>query len=325
MKTEQARCPLHPESALEAEVVKAEDRFWGVDGQFTYGACPECGTWVLDPRPVPAEIGPFYGGYYGAEELEHRRKALNAKKLPAALGVDWLRGLDAVKRLRKQGATLDANTRLLDAGCGLGGFAMAMGEQTGAQVRGLDFDPKCRDFCKDHGLEVDAGELEDMAYEDGAFDVVTSWHCLEHTYDPERELRELKRITSPGGWLLLEVPTLTLIARIFKGRWFYLQAPTHLYHLRPATLRGLLDKTGWETKQLTRPWLPSEFAGSLLFALGVKGFAPRLIFPKGLRARLIGILFGLLLLLDIPVTLLMALLGDAGVMRVVARKPELAP
>ena len=319
---ESARCPVHADATLRPGVVRATDRFWGTAGEFTYGACPTCGTWVLDPRPTPAEMGPHYANYYSDTELADRRAAFEKHPPEWALGVDRLRALDAVKRLRKVGATLTEDAEVLDAGCGVGGFARAMRDLTGAKVRGVDFDPKCQAFAAEvHALEVDTGELADQAYADGRFDVVTSWHCLEHVYDPAKELAELFRITRPGGHLLLEVPTLTTFARIFRGRWLFLQAPTHLFHFRPKTLRTLVTDAGFTVKQLKRPWLPSELAGSLLMALGMSGFAPRLLVSgRPVRDRLWGLLFGLLLLVDVPLTLLAALLGDAGVVRVVAER-----
>ena len=59
-----ARCPVHPDETLLPATARATDRFWGFGGEFTYGRCPTCGTWVLDPRPAPTEMGPWYAGYY---------------------------------------------------------------------------------------------------------------------------------------------------------------------------------------------------------------------------------------------------------------------
>ena len=150
-----------------------------------------------------------------------------------------------------------------------------------SQVRGLDFNPRCRDFVKDvHGHEVDVGELAEQAHPEAGFDLVTSWHCLEHTYDPLEELREMRRIVRPGGWVMLEVPTPSLIAKVFRGRWFFLQPPTHMFHFTAPGLTELIERSGLKVKQVWRPWLPTEFSGSLLFALGHSGFAPRILFGR---------------------------------------------
>lgn len=321
-----ARCPVHPTATLAPDVVRAGDRFWGAgEGEFTYGRCPECDAWVLDPRPEPAAIGPWYSEYYPAPEMEWRRKAWGKYKPAQALGIDWIRAKDALWRLKRVGATVDANATVFDAGCGAGGFLAAVRECSGAQVQGLDFDPRCAAFASEvYAVPVDEGELMDQGYADGAFDVVASWHCLEHTYDPPAELAELHRITKPGGHLVLEVPTYGPIGWLFRGKWLFLQAPTHLYHFRPKTIRSLLEGAGWRVRQLKRPWLPAEIAGSLMLSLGMKAFVPAVMFPKKKTASvyLWRILFGLLMLIDLPLTFLLAVFGGAGGIRVIAEKPE---
>lgn len=324
-----ARCPVHPTTPLDPEVVRARDRFWGAgDGVFTYGRCPECGAWVLDPRPEPTEIGPWYSEYYPEPEMAWRRTAWGKHKPAQALGIDWIRAKDALWRLKRVGAEVTAEQTIFDTGCGAGGFLTAVREISGATVQGLDFDPRCAAFASTvYGVPVDEGELADQHYPDERFDVVASWHCLEHTYDPGAELAELHRITRPGGHLVLEVPTYGPVGWLFRGKWLFLQAPTHLYHFRPATLRALLEGAGWRIQQLKRPWLPAEIAGSLLLCLGMKAFVPAVMFPKkrGLSLYLWRILFGLLMLVDLPLTFLLAVFGGAGGIRVVAEKPATPP
>lgn len=318
---ERARCPLHPEAPLRP-AFECDDRFWGVEGRFAYGRCPECDTWVLDPRPTPTEMGPYYAEYYREPYLAWLRRAFTRRRAEVAGALDRLRALDVLRRLRKAGAQIGPGAEALDAGCGLGGFARFVRDETGANVRGVDFSPACRDFARDvHRLEVDTGELAAQRYADGRFDLVSTWHCLEHVYDPIAELAEIARITRLGGWLVLEVPTPTLLGRLFRGRWVFLQAPTHLYHFRPVALRTMIEHAGYEIVQMIRPWLPGEFAGSLMLRLGIKGFAPKLMMPQGpVRYWPARALFLLFLIVDLPITGLLALVGDAGVCRVVARR-----
>ncbi len=314
-------CPLHPQAELIPVVRGAADRFWGCDGAFDYARCAACGTWVLAPRPAPSEIGPFYAHYYSDDELTQARRIYGGLGSDQAFGVDKMRAQQVIARLEKLGVALDGR-RLLDVGCGLGGFARAMRALAGMVVRGADFDPKCAAIGAElHGIDVDSGELAEQAYPDGTYDVVSSWHCLEHTYDPEAELAEMARITRPGGWLVLEVPTPSIWARVFRGRWFFLQAPTHLYHLTPPTVRALLERTGWHVARIERPWAPTEVAGSAVMTLGLRGFAPRLLFgPKTLAAHLWRLLFWALLPVDLLLTGLQAAVGGGGVLRVYARR-----
>lgn len=49
-------------------------------------------------------------------------------------------------------------------------------------------------------------DLEALDLTDGAFDAVLCSHVLEHVADDARAMRELRRITAPGGWALVMVP-----------------------------------------------------------------------------------------------------------------------
>jgi SAM-dependent methyltransferase len=281
---------------------------------------------VLDPRPSPDEIGAYYDGYYPKEEFEARRQAMKHQPSVFSLGLDWLKALDAVKRLKKQGVDLKPETQLLDVGCGAGGFLRAMREQARVSTRGVDFNPRCQAFADSvYEVEVDVGDLEDQGYDDGQFDIVSSWHCLEHTYAPDEELEEIARIVKPDGWLLIEVPTPGFWARLFRGRWLFLQAPTHLFHLRPQTVLTMLENAGFSARWTMRTWVPSEFAGSLMMALGFSSFAPRILFkPAGPVDHLWRLLFVALMPLDLLLTGVVALFGGAGVLRVLAQRDSVA-
>lgn len=321
-------CPAHPEAPLRPAGVRAKDRFWGRDATtvFTYSRCPDCATWVLDPRPPPSEMGRYYGGYYPEQELAYRRKAWGRGKPRLVLGVDGARAVQAKKSLQNLGLQWGPSVRVLDAGCGVGGFLAGLHAETGADVLGVDFNPTCRTFAREvYGVEVQSGELADQKLPDGHFDVVTTWHCLEHTFDPQAELAELRRITRPGGYLLIEVPSPGVLARLFRGRWFFLQAPTHLFHFTPGGLKKLLVSGGWDIRQVKRPWLPSEWAGSVLMALGVHGFVPGVMYGPGAKGALLRILFFFLMVLDLPLTALLALLGSSGGLRSIAQKPAATP
>ncbi|CAB4922149.1 unannotated protein [freshwater metagenome] len=57
------------------------------------------------------------------------------------------------------------------------------------------------------GVGVDRAEdVEATSFPDDAFDVVVISHVLEHVSDDARALRELTRITGPGGQIVIMIP-----------------------------------------------------------------------------------------------------------------------
>lgn len=313
-------CPVHGEGALVAGIDGAKDQFFGIGDRYSYRRCATCGALVLDPRPSPQEIGPYYAGYYTDATLAHlRKRAAEGRRVGIA---GRLRALGTIKRLGKLGARVGPGQTLLDVGCGLGGFAGSMKKFAGVDARGVDFSTECRDFAKEvHGLEVDVGELADQAYPDDSFDFVTSWHYLEHVYDPAADLQQMARVLKPGGWLVAETPTPDVLAKLFGKRWLYLMPPTHLYHYRPETMRALVERTGLEVVHVARPWFPGELAGSLTFAMGIDGFVPKVFSPnRSGGEKLLTAAFFAQMIYDVPITAALALLGRSGLMRIYARK-----
>jgi ubiquinone/menaquinone biosynthesis C-methylase UbiE len=69
----------------------------------------------------------------------------------------------------------------------------------------------CRARAGDRDLPLVLGEAEDLPFQDGRFDAVLSIGGFNYFNDPERSLREMVRVTKPGGTIVIsdEVPNLT--------------------------------------------------------------------------------------------------------------------
>lgn len=314
------RCPVHPEATLTPHLEGAADQFFGLDGQFRFLACPECGALVLDPRPGPSEIGTYYAPYYPDTTLKYlEARAARGRRVGVA---GRLRALGFVKRFHALGGRFDPEFRALDVGCGLGAFGGALKRLSGVDMRGVDFSPECAAFAKKvHDLDVDTGEMDAQGYPDGHFDLLTAWHYMEHVYDPQAELQKMARITKPRGWLMVETPTPGALAKVFGKRWLYLMPPTHLYHYPPEVLCTLIERAGYEVVKVERPWFPGELAGSLMFACGLKGLVPKVFAPgRPVSQRMLTWLLLAQMVYDVPVTGLLAKLGQSGLLRIFARR-----
>ncbi len=316
------RCPAHPEAKLVPAVAGARDQFFTVtEERWSYQRCAECGALILDPRPVPTEIGPYYAGYYTDRFLARLEGQTQGGK--RAFGSGRVRALGFLRGLDRIGFGSPVGKRLLDVGAGLGAFARYARDLGQLVVRGVDFSAKTAEFARRiHGLEIDVNELRTQNYPEGSFDLVTAWHYLEHVYDPLSELKEMRRVVAPGGVVMVETPTPSLATKIFGPSWMYLMPPTHLYHYRPQTLVALFQQAGLEVVRVRQPWFPGEWAGSLLFTLGVRNFT-EVLFGGGtsLRERAIRWAFFGMMPLDIPWGALVAAIFGGSNLRVYARRP----
>jgi SAM-dependent methyltransferase len=98
--------------------------------------------------------------------------------------------------------------RVLDAGCGTGGTTARLAE-FGA-VYGVDYSPEALERAARRGLSsrLAQGSIERLPYQDGAFDLVTSFEVVYHAgvADDALAFAELRRVLRPGGLLLLRLP-----------------------------------------------------------------------------------------------------------------------
>lgn len=65
------------------------------------------------------------------------------------------------------------------------------------------------------GPDVQAVDMHDIPFDDGAFDLVIANHVLEHVADDRQALRELRRVLRPGGHAVLQTP----FSRKLQSTW----------------------------------------------------------------------------------------------------------
>ncbi|MBI4503064.1 MAG: methyltransferase domain-containing protein [Gemmatimonadetes bacterium] len=108
-----------------------------------------------------------------------------------------------------------AGKRVLEIGCGRGGFAcwLAGLPRPPLRLAGADFSPaavqRARAFARERGVRGVQWEVEDIqriGHPDGTFDTVISCETIEHVPDPPRAVREMARVLKSGGRLLLTTP-----------------------------------------------------------------------------------------------------------------------
>jgi SAM-dependent methyltransferase len=117
----------------------------------------------------------------------------------------WYRALHA----RLVDAVSDTRGRILDAGCGTGGFLTVLRNQRSDLTRvGIewDFAAATRAAAKS-GAAVASGSINAMPFADASFDAAVSADVLCHAaVDPHAALAELQRVLRPGGHLILNLP-----------------------------------------------------------------------------------------------------------------------
>lgn len=145
---------------------------------------------------------------------------------------------------------LEPGSRLLDAGCGSGQFAIPL-SQRGAIVTGIDLSPEmvrlASDRTRGQDLDIDwrIGDLERLPDGEATYDAILARMVLPFVPDLKATLEELRRVLRPGGRLLASVPG--ALSPIYRDSWLrHLPGgdPGNSY-LLPWELAALLTRLGW--------------------------------------------------------------------------------
>lgn len=224
--------------ADETDVVnRGPDLLLQKPGDFHLVRCRRCGLIYQNPQLSQAELAAHYPQEYLPYQQDSAARPSAVAQLSRSHALNRL--CDRVERYRPQ------HGRLLDVGCATGSFLVAM-QQRGWQVQGVE--PVAHAAAQARqvfSLEVFVGLLEEAAYPDATFDVVTLWDVLEHVADVRATLSEVARILKPGGLLAFSVPNpASLEARLFGANWLGWERPRHLTLIPPDLVPAYLQKVG---------------------------------------------------------------------------------
>jgi ubiquinone/menaquinone biosynthesis C-methylase UbiE len=92
--------------------------------------------------------------------------------------------------------------RVLEVGCGWGELAGWIASETGAEVVAVDLSPRMVELARTRGVDARVGDVTELSFADGEFDVAVAAWMLYHVPDRERAISELARVLRPGGRLV---------------------------------------------------------------------------------------------------------------------------
>ena len=295
MKIEETKCVVC--NCKGRNIFTSQDRFG--NEKFNVAKCDNCDLIFVNPRPSIKDIGRYYPkDYYKNAFLQQSsfiRKLIQGMVDKEKLGF-VLRYSDKGKK-----------GKLLDVGCGDGRFLDSIKKKF--DVYGCDVSETGLKYARDvYGLNnLSLGGLKNINYKD-KFDVVTLWTSLEHVHNPLESLREINRLLKNNGVLVLSVPnSASLQFKLFKGKWFHLDVPRHLFIFSMKSMERLCRESGFRIIRMFNNNIqlnPAGWAGSIF---GSKNKAVNMIFP-------------LLSAAFLPITLIEGLFFSGGSVTFVLKK-----
>ena len=144
-------------------------------------------------------------------------------------------------RKMKSMLALSDGEKLLDAGCGDGNLLEFFCRGTACKGYGIDASDAAVGLAKKQypDLDLSRQDLLKIDYPDNYFDKAVCYNVIEHIYDQEKVLAELKRVVKPGGTLILG----TIIKDSLCWKLYQLLIGEHT-HVREFNVREFVDFVG---------------------------------------------------------------------------------
>jgi SAM-dependent methyltransferase len=92
--------------------------------------------------------------------------------------------------------------RVLEVGCGEGELSERLKAELGVEVVALDQSERMVALAAARGVDARVGDVQELPFEGGSFDVAVAAWMLYHVLDLDRALAELARVLVPGGRLV---------------------------------------------------------------------------------------------------------------------------
>ena len=221
--------------------------------------CAGCTARYPNPYPSAAEIDRYYASQTEPSdwEWEHYVEVDQHER------DHWAEFAARVTRLRSRPG------RLLEIGCAAG-WLLVGARDRGWDVRGIEASPKFSMYARERqGLDVHAGTLADCRPGNAGpdeiadatpFDVIVSTDVLEHLVDPVEDLRIMRALLAPDGYLVIATLDIgSLSARRYGNDWRQIVVSHIVYWTRPS-IRVALDRAGFEVETISdfRWWDPDS-------------------------------------------------------------------
>ena len=200
---------------------------------FNISECVSCGYRFTNPRPIESTIG----NYYKSENyISHNstKKGLINKIYHLVRNYQF-----KIKESSIEKTKISPGKKVLDVGCGTGNFVNHLNLH-GWNAEGVETDEKAREIAKLSNIKV----YKNISLVDSEkYDVITMWHVLEHVYNLNDYMQNLRSLLKKDGLLVIGVPNSNSYdANIYKENWYAYDAPIHISHFRKCNMKLLAEK-----------------------------------------------------------------------------------
>ncbi len=232
--------------------------------QFLYVGCENCGTLQLDE--IPEDIGRFYDSGYEAHSIKTVQNKKNAALRKIVMKL-ILRGnlphsIFTMLQQKSRGYTclyglkLDYDSKILDVGCGAGGWLYSLALCGFKDLTGVDL--YAPDNNADDSISFIHGDIYDGAL--GKYDLIAMHHSFEHMSDPDSVLKRATELLNENAEIIIRIPLWKSKAwDLFGTNWYQIDAPVHFFLYTEQSMQLLCERNGLKIEKVVYDSAPGQF------------------------------------------------------------------
>lgn len=223
--------------------------------------CNCCNLAFVYPLPISEEVQRFYSQQYSRKYKSYHKRNL-AISLAGLFSPYFLnmRIKERFHYLARKGILFEGKN-ILEIGSANGKFLQEL-KKRGARVWGVEPSKIESQVCiKKFNITPIAATIEELLPQyKGAYDIIFSYHVLEHLRNPLKELKCIKQLLKKEGLFIGEVPftpqDVERLEPVIKKSVF---DNLHLFHFNTKSIFNLLKKANFSDIKIERSELKSIF------------------------------------------------------------------
>jgi 2-polyprenyl-3-methyl-5-hydroxy-6-metoxy-1,4-benzoquinol methylase len=200
--------------------------------------CNHCHAFFLAPRPTDSLLSQAYSeSYYGTGD----------DKFTAPL-IEKILDRFRAQRAELLTSYLPGTGTVLDIGCGNGRFLSFVRGKGNFTVYGVEMEGRsAQRASRMSSIHFIPGPLSEHHFPAKSLDAITLFHVFEHLTEPVQMLDIISQIIKNNGILVISLPNIdSFQSKLFKGNWFHLDPPRHLFFFTPTNLEKILNQREFE-------------------------------------------------------------------------------
>lgn len=222
--------------------------------------CSNCSVQFMNPVYSDAYLAEYYAGYITPE---YTQKTIDEQHEVCK------QNFSAIDRF------MPHQGEMLDFGLGNGTYAL-YARELGWQVSGYDVDCETTgELAKKMAMDIRCGDFDKLDWGDKNFDLVYAHHVVEHLKDPVAGLKSFHAIMKKDAFLYIGVPNISAWGSKVKfvlerlglkknriGKYY--DSEHHIFYYNPASLKRLLELSGFEVIYKSNASKPKPYQNPLV-------------------------------------------------------------